>query len=161
MDKAERKRLKQQGKQMVEERSQAVYDALNRANPVPINDPRWAKNYKEQTLRERKLRKDTPDHISSAEITERWEIITVDEDFQIGAPIAPAHFLQCPKCGDLVHGRPTQSVACGCGILGIDLDRKALCAPDNEKIALVKLIASTGSEKKSGVLGRLFGKRKG
>nr|CAP47550.1 putative integron gene cassette protein [uncultured bacterium] len=157
MGKAERKRLKQEGKRLVEQKSQEIREALERANPVPISDPQWAANYKEQTLRERELRKDTPNRIDRRTVEADWEVIVVEEDFQPGQPRAAAQFLRCPTCGDLIHIRPTESIACGCGAIGLDLNTKALCAPQGIQIPLVKLIGS--APKSKGLLGRLFTKR--
>lgn len=47
MDKAERKRLKSLGKDLVERRSQDVRAALNAENPWPIGSAGWVARYKE------------------------------------------------------------------------------------------------------------------
>lgn len=158
MDKAKRKRLKQEGKRLVEQKSQEIHDALKRANPVPISDPQWAANYKEQTLRERELRKDPPNLIGRKTVRAEWQVIVVEDDFRPGQPRARAQFLQCPSCGDLIHIQPTDSIACGCGAIAFDLSTKTLCAPQDMRIPLVKLIAS--APKSKGLLGRLFENRR-
>src|SRR5579863_9699665 len=47
MDKAERKRLKQQGKELVECRSQELRAELHAENPWPVGSTQWIARYKE------------------------------------------------------------------------------------------------------------------
>ena len=149
MDKAERKRLKQEGKRLVEEKSRAVREALERANPVPLSDPRWAENYKKQTLRERELRAGPPNRIAKSVADANWQKIVVEEDFQPGPPRAATQYLECPDCGDLIHIQTTETITCACGLIGLDVERRAFCAPTDRKIPLVKLIGSASSARRA------------
>lgn len=47
MDKAERKRLKQQGKELAEQRSIELHAQLKAENPWPVGSPEWIERYKE------------------------------------------------------------------------------------------------------------------
>jgi hypothetical protein len=141
MDKAKRKRLKNEGKQLVETKSQELRDAFARANPVPITDPQWAKNYKIQNQKERDLRSNPPDFISARDAQRNWELLTVNDSFRSGFPVALWQYYECSSCRDLIHALPEKSVACSCGAIRLDVEQVALCAAQGHPIRLVKLIA--------------------
>jgi hypothetical protein len=141
MDEAERKRLKNQGKELVQKRSQEVRDALARANPAPITDPQWAKNYKTQNQKEREFRSNPPDYISARDAQLNWELLTVDDSFRFGFPVALWHYYECSSCRDLIHALPVKSIACSCGAIRLDVDEVELSAAPEHPLRLVKLIA--------------------
>ncbi len=47
MDKTERKRLKQQGNELIERRSRELHARVDAENPWPIGSPQWVERYKE------------------------------------------------------------------------------------------------------------------
>jgi hypothetical protein len=139
MDEAEKRRLKKLGKQMVEQQSRELQERLAEANPAPTGSDEWARNYKTQTLRERDLRRSPPDRIAGTEASRDFVLNEVDPGPRFSG--VPTWYVECPQCHDLLHTVPTQSVACSCGSIRLDLaDRQFLVAPETQP-RFVRLIA--------------------
>lgn len=139
MDAAEKRRLKKLGKQLVEQQSRDIHARLAEANPAPVGSDEWVGNYKAQTTRERELRKSPPDRIPAAEASREFVLDEVDPGRNFAG--VPTWYVQCPACHDLLHTVPTQSVACSCGAVRLDLAEHALKVAPNTRPRIVRLIA--------------------
>lgn len=153
MDKNERKRLKKLGRQQVELRSQQVRAALAAANPAPIASDEWAANYRDQSLRERELRKAPPDYIAPDGANRDWVILPVDESPTSKVSLTPTLYFHCGRCGALLHSFAASPVICECGNIQIRRNEQEFLVRDYASVRLVKLLARA---KKKSFWSRLF-----
>lgn len=122
MDAAERMRLKKLGKQMAEQRSRELREQLRMANPAPIGTDAWVRNYKAAVARERRIRAEQPDLIP-AEVAAREFVLQP----VAGVPeFVPTWYVECPRCGDLLHTAPRKTVRCTCGSVQLQLNLETL-----------------------------------
>ncbi|HZN68204.1 MAG TPA: hypothetical protein VFB66_23160 [Tepidisphaeraceae bacterium] len=138
MDAAEKRRLKKLGKQLVQQQSRDLQARLAEANPAPAGSDEWVRNYRAQTTRERELRQSPPDRIPAAEASRGFVLDEMDAGPNFGG--VPTWYVQCPACNDLLHTVPTQSVACTCGAVRLDLVEQALEVASNTRPRIVRLI---------------------
>ena len=138
MDEAEKRRLKKLGKQQVEQQSQALRARLQEANPAPVGSDAWVRNYKAQTGRERALRHAPPDRIVASEATQEFVLNEVDPGPNFGG--VPTWYVECPRCHDLLHTVPAESVSCSCGAVRLDLAARQFQVSPRLRPRFVRLI---------------------
>ena len=139
MDDAHKRRLKKLGKEMIERRSRDLQTRLTEGNPAPVDSDAWARNYKAQTLRQRELRRSPPDRIAASDASRDFVLNEVDPGPSFSG--VSTWYVECPRCHDLLHTVPIESVACSCGAIQLDIaTRRFLVAPETQP-RFVKLIA--------------------
>lgn len=146
MNDAEKRRLKKIGKQVVEQQSRELHERLAEANPAPIGSDAWARNYKAQTLRERELRRSPPDKIAALEVAQEFLLHPADPGPNFLG--VPTWYIECPRCHDLLHTVPTQSVACSCGGMRLELATRKIEVDNEIQPRFVRLIARGGKPRR-------------
>ena len=103
MDKAERKRLKKIGRDIVDKQSRELHGALNKANPAPIGTAEWVANFKAQSEEESRLRKCTPDFIPPDDARRDWVTLSSEQLHGPEFPCVPTWYYHCARCDSLLH----------------------------------------------------------
>lgn len=137
MNSEEKRRLKKLGKELLEQRSQDIKERLREANPAPIGSDEWGRNYRVGILRERELRQDAPDRLTASVATSRFVLNPVVPAPSIGVPTC---YIECSRCGDLLHSVPRQTVECSCKGVRLDLEAKQVFLEPNVCFRWVRLI---------------------
>jgi hypothetical protein len=132
----EKRSLKKLGRKLVEQRSQALRDRLREANPAPVGSWEWGGNYRVGTLRERQLRQEAPDKLPASRAASDFVLNPITSP-RIGVP---TYYIECSRCGDLLHSVPRQTVECSCKALRIDLEKRQFLVETNVGFRWVRLI---------------------
>jgi hypothetical protein len=138
MDPEEKRRLKKLGKKLVDQRSQEVRELLHEANPAPIGSDEWGRNYRIGTQRERQLRQESPDRVPASVATEDFVLNPVHDAPTTGVP---TYYIECSRCGDLLHSVPRQTVGCSCKGIRIDLESNQFLVETGVRFRWVRLMA--------------------
>lgn len=103
----EKRRLKGEGKKIVEEQSNILKEAFAKTLP-PANSPQWADAYRNLRANEEWLRQNR-EHILAAEAAKRFVVIAG----------ATSGFVECLDCHDILYTWPQDSIRCTCGSLTV------------------------------------------
>jgi hypothetical protein len=143
LDPSRRRLLKKLAKQRLEQQSQELRRELQEANPAPLGSDEWVRNYRTGVAREQKLRSAPPDRIEASDAAENFvahEVHEIDEA-HVGQslPAAKTWYFECPRCHDLLHTKPSNSVSCRCGTVRLDHAAQTVSGPDSG-LRIVSLI---------------------
>lgn len=142
MDKQRRRELKALGKAEVARQSDEISAALREANPVGIEDPRWASNFRHGAQKERWLRNKLP--FLDPGMLE--ELFVVRENRGQGWGPHIGGYLLCTECGYAIPSAlPRRTLywrSCGCGNIKwrMILGWRRCYVRSPEKLVPVKLI---------------------
>ena len=131
----EKRELRRRGKQIVEQRSAALHDALRRANPAPITSEEWVQNYRVQKENERWLFEHQPEHIVASEVAQRFMLLSAEETGHAEP------WIECLNCHDILHSYPRRSTQCSCGTVVITCSRPPRIRARDDRARAVRLMA--------------------
>ena len=131
----EKRELKKRGKQIVEQRSAALHDALRQANPAPIASDEWVQNYRAQNENQQWLSEHLPEHIPATEVVQRFVLLPSQETGRT------APWIECLVCHDVLHSFPRHSTHCSCGTVVIIYGRPPRITARDDRARAVGLIA--------------------
>ncbi|MFO1482542.1 MAG: hypothetical protein U1F71_04175 [Verrucomicrobiaceae bacterium] len=131
----EKRELKKRGKQIVEQRSAALHNALKQANPAPIASDEWVQNYRTQNQNQHWLSEHLPGHIPATEVARRFVLLPA-RDAGHAEP-----WIECLVCHDVLHSYPLHSTHCSCGTVVITYARPPRITARDDQARAVKLIA--------------------
>ena len=125
MDKERRRKLKAEGKRLVEENSKRVERELFERNPFHIGDPRWAKNVLSEYQINRTYRKNTEKVIPESEALGNAEIRDLGFDFEAGLVRRKGWYIQCTRCRELVPVACVEDLICSCRSVWISPSKRS------------------------------------
>ena len=131
----EKRELRRRGKQIVEQRSAALHDALRRANPAPITSEEWVQNYRAQKENERWLCEHRPEHMVASEVAQRFVLLSAEETGHAEP------WIECLDCHDILHSYPRRSTQCSCGTVVITYSRPPRIRARDDRARAVRLMA--------------------
>ncbi len=119
VDKAEKKRLKQLGKQVVADRSKKLLDDLGKTNPAePLSDE-YIRNEIAIREKERMLRQAADRTQPRWAIEKHFVLHAVEPDFERPG-FAPNDYWSCAICEEMVPSQPAVALSCACGNIYIE-----------------------------------------
>lgn len=119
MDKAEKKRLKRAGKQIVEDRSRELLDDLKKTNPAePLSDE-YIRNEIAIREKERAFRHAFDGAQPRRAIEKHFVLHPAEPDFE-NPGFAPNDCWWCRTCDELVPSQPAVALSCRCGNIYIE-----------------------------------------
>ena len=106
----------------------------------PIGSDAWARNYHDGTLKEKALRANPPDRLTSTELAESFVPNPASQNLPVELFGVPGYFWECLACGEVINSLPGVAARCQCGNITIDpVDRLRLFAK-SDRVRLVTLI---------------------
>lgn len=119
MDKAQKKRLKNLGKEIAERQSRELREALSQTNPAPFGSDQYLRNEIELRKREKQIRSTPAKAQQLNKIEQDYVLLSMHKD--------PAHsgfgldqYWLCQDCKYLVSSEPAEPEQCQCGNLYIE-----------------------------------------
>jgi hypothetical protein len=134
----EKRDLKFRGKQIVEQRSATINEALKKANPAPVGSDEWVKNYRTVRDNEKWLSQQQPERILADEVAHRFVLLSAQETGRVEP------WVECLECHDVLHSYPLHSTQCSCGTVTITYGRPPRVKAKGDKARSVGLIAKGG-----------------
>jgi len=131
----EKRELRRRGKQILEQRSAALHDALRRANPSPITSEEWVQNHRAQKENERWLCEHQPEHMVASEVAQRFVLLSAEETGHAEP------WIECLDCHDILHSYPRRSTLCSCGTVVITYSRPPRIWAHDDRARAVRLMA--------------------
>jgi hypothetical protein len=139
MDRAEKHRLKQLGKEIVAKRSEELRRQLATTNPAPFASDEYLRNEIEIREKERSVRAD--DRVYTAdEIREHFVVRPQEFDLRGTYPAISGHFWQCGECGDVIPTITGKRLICTCENICVDGISRDFRVRDEGALRLVRLL---------------------
>ena len=140
MDKHLRRRLKAEGKRLVEESSARVRQQLFERNPFPVGDLHWVRNRQTEYKINRRYRKNTTEVLSEEKAREDAEIKVLGFDFESGCIPHAGWYVLCQNCHHLVPTKCEHELGYSCGAVVVVPEKKQVQLPMPKLYSVVELI---------------------
>ena len=137
MDKAEKKRLKKLGKELVQRRSDELHAQLASTNPAPFASDEYLRNEIAIREKERQLRKEQRAY-SQQEILANFVVRPLGFDLSATYPGSDDNYWECRECGDFIPTVLARVLQCGCG--NVRITQAGFVVRDEGCLRLVRLL---------------------